>query len=422
METSHQQHGKRVHTFDALSSPAYRRLWLGTWLWYVPRMMELVVLSWLVLEVTDSPFMVSLVGFSRMLPMFLFGLAAGSLADRFPKKRIMLAAQILTFGTYLAMTGLLFMDTFKSWHAFPAIFLTGTSFAIDFSARRAFFSEILDKSRVINAVSLDTVALTGSQLLGALIGGFLVNLLNFEGTYTIMLVSVTGALVLMATVKSPGTGRAVSAPLKISRNLAEAFHIAKENTTVWAVLLVTVAFNLFVSPFMQMVPVIARDVLGADSTRYGILAAALGIGSVTGSLVIATINPTKQGNIMTLGAAFMAMGVLLFATSETYVLSFAFLFVSGIALSGFVTMQIALVLNASPPDLRGRAVGALTLGMGATPLGILLLGQLAEYFGPQVALRWLCGFGLAALLILWWRYPVLRDAVSGACGKYRNSR
>ena len=224
------------------------------------------MLSWLVLQLTDSPAMVSLVGFSRMLPMFLFGLVGGSLADRFAKKRVMLASQAISVATYVIMAGLLFLDIVKPWHAFATIFLTGTAFAIDFSARRAFFSEILDETRVVNAVSLDVIALTGSQLLGALLGGFLVDLWGFRGTYLTMLVGTTGALFLMASVSSPVAAVAASTRPTISRQLLEAVRVVRDNPTLRAVLLVTIFFNFFATPFMQMVPVIARDVLGLSST------------------------------------------------------------------------------------------------------------------------------------------------------------
>ena len=175
-------------------------------MWYVPRAMEQVVLSWLVLALTDSPFMVSLVGFSRMLPMFLFGLVSGGLADRFDKKRVMIASQAMTLATYFIVAILLLMDVLEPWHAITAVFITGSGFAFDFAARRSFFSEILDQDKVANAVSLDTAVLTGSQLVGPLMGGFLVDAVDFQGTYIAMLLAMTSALVLLSRVASPSIG------------------------------------------------------------------------------------------------------------------------------------------------------------------------------------------------------------------------
>ena len=259
-------------------------------------------------ELTDSPFMVSLVGFSRMIPMFLFGFAAGSLADRFSKKRLMVAAQLVTFATYSIITAIFVGGAIQTWHALLAIFITGTAFAVDFAARRAFLSEILEEDKLVNAVSLDIVVLTASQLLGPLVAGLLIDLVDFRGTYMVMLIAMTGALALVGGVRAQRTGLQPSTRPKALRQLREAVRIARRNGVVWAVLLVTISLNFVAGPFMQMVPVIARDTLGANSTQYGILTGATGIGALAGSLAIATLAPQKQGNIFALGAAFTCLG------------------------------------------------------------------------------------------------------------------
>ena len=367
------------------------------------------MLSWLVLELTDSPFMVSLVGFSRMIPMLLFGFVAGSLADRFSKKRAMVVAQLVTLVTYSAMAAIFIGGTIQTWHALLAIFITGTAFTADFAARRAFFSDILEEGQVVNAVSLDIAVLTGSQLLGPLVAGFLIDLIDFRGTYIVMLATITGALALVSAVHAPHTGLQASTRPTIHRQLSEAVKMVRTNGVVWTVLLVTICLNLVAGPFMQLVPVIARDTLGANSTQYGILAGALGVGALSGSLAIATFAPQKQGNIFALGAALMSLGVFFFVLSASYIVSLFIMLGIGVAMSGFATMQITLVLKATPLELRGRAVGAVSLAIGSAPFGIILVGRLAEAFGPQTALGWTAVFGFTAILILWWRFPELRD-------------
>jgi MFS family permease len=371
--------------------------------------MEQIAISWLILELTDSPFMVALVGFSRMIPMFLFGFAAGSLADRFSKKRVMVAAQVVTLVTYSVMAAIFMGEAIRTWHAMLAIFITGTAFAADFAARRAFFSEILEEGKVANAVSLDVAVLTGSQLVGPPVAGFLIHLVDFRGIFMVMLTAIAGALVLVSTVQVPQTALQASTRPTMLQQLREAVTVIRRNDVVWAVVLVTICFNLVMGPFMQMVPVIARDTLGADSTQYGILAGATGVGALSGSLVIATFAPQKQGTIFALGALFACLGVLFFALSASYVVSLLIMLVIGLALSGFATMQIAMVLKSTPPELRGRAVGAVSLAIGSAPFGIILVGRLAEAFGPQTALAWTAVLGFTAILILWRRIPDLRD-------------
>ena len=167
-ETSPQS---RFQTFRALSNPTFRRLWFAGWVWYVNRMMEMAVLSWLVLQLTDSPSQVALVGVFRMAPMFLLGLIAGSVSDRFPRKYVMISTQFVNLGVTAGMLAVLVFGQIAPWHAFLATFLTGCAWAVDFSARRAYFAEIFNGDALTNAISLDVVALTGSSIIGPPVRG-----------------------------------------------------------------------------------------------------------------------------------------------------------------------------------------------------------------------------------------------------------
>ena len=395
-------------TFDALAQPAYRRLWSGAWLWYTCRWMEMVVLSWLVLQLTNSPFMVSMVGVSRMLPMLLLGLVAGSLADRFPRTRVMLAAQAINLVSTTAMMTLIVTGRIEAWHTFVAIFITGTGFTLDFSARRSFYAEIFPVSGLSNAISLDTVAMMGSSLIGPLVGGALISFAGYKGTYAILVIMFLTAILLLFTVQRPGPQRPKRTAGGVATQVLEAVRAIRGNRGLKATLLVTICFNFFGSPYFQMVPVIARDVLGVGSVRYGLLGAATGLGALAGALLIASWRVRRQGMVYTLGAALMLGAVVLFAVSPTYLVSLGLLLAVGMGLSGFATMQSALAMQAVAPELRGRALGAISLGIGAGPLGMLLLGNLAEVVGAPIALAAFAGIGCLLVLVLYWRLPELR--------------
>ena len=179
---------------------------------------------------------------------------------------------------------------------------------------------------------------------------------------------------------------------------------------LWASLTITVCLNFFGFPYMQMVPVIARDELGVGSTLYGLLGAAAGLGSLVGSLFIASRTVRNQGAVYSLGAILMLAAVFVFAFSSLYPLSILLLVISGVGMSGFATMQPAIALQAVPPQMRGRAMGAVALGIGASPLGMFLVGQMAELWGPRAALALLTGSGFIVLNLLRFALPELRRA------------
>lgn len=402
----------RIQTFQALVNPNYARLWGANWLLYVARMMELVALSWLVLDLTDSPSRVAFVGVSRMLPMFLVGLLAGSLADRFSKIGVLVGVQLLNLMVGFSMLALLVSGNIEVWHTYLAIFLTGTGWTLDFAARRSYYSGLFTPAGLVNAVSLDTASMTGSMMLGPLLGGTLISLVGFSGTYVVMIAMYfLGLVVILSLARHAIQGNSVPKEGIISQVTA-AVQVVRGNRTLWAVFLVTVALNFFGFPYIQMVPVIARDVLGVGEVLFGVLMSAAGMGALVGSLLIASRQVSRQGTVYVMGASLMLAALFLFAFSQVYIISIVLLFVTGLGTAGFATMQITIALRVVPAEMRGRAMGAIALGIGASPLGMLVMGELAEALSTQAALALLTGSGLIVMAIMRWRLPELRDRAS----------
>ena len=407
----HPQAG-RVHTLRALANPVYRQLWLVACLYYLVRIMEMIVVAWLVLGLTEgSALMVAVAGAIRMLPM-LGGPIAGSLADRFPKNRIILFAQANNLIVTASITLLIARGGPELWHIFLATLLTGIAHAMDFSARRPFFSEILEERQLVNGLALDGAAHMAALLLGPVLGGLLIAITGFQGTYTVMLVVYILIVVLLLPMRHQGNASTSALAVASTPKIRGSLGVLRSNPVLTGVLAVTVVFNFFGSPCIQMVPVVAQQVLEVESTLYGVLFGALGLGAIMGSLAIATVGIRRTGTAFVLGTAIFSAGLLLFATSTFYPLSFVFLLVAGVGMSAFNVMQTSIVLQATPPEVRGRAMGVVSLGIGISPLGILLVGQLTEMFGPQVAIGLMAGSCLVLVNLLRLVFAVLRDRVT----------
>lgn len=400
---------RRYKTFHALTNPSFRRIWVAGWLWYVNRMMEMAILSWLVLDLTDSPSQVTFVGISRMIPMFLLGLVAGSIADRFPKKRVMLTIQVVNLSVTTAMLFVILSGTVQPWHAFLSTFLLGLAWAVDFSARRSFFAELFEPDDLGNAVSLDIAALTGSSLIGPLIAGALIAFVGFAGAYSVMVVLFVIGFLLLLSMHDGEDSASRRVHDSVLSQIIMAVTMIRTNRTLWAALTVTVSLNFFGFPFLLMVPVIARDVLGANAVFFGILAAASGLGALTASLVIASRTIQRKEVVYSLGATLMLGSIAVFALSSFYPLSFFALVFVGFGMAGFATMQPTIALQAVPPEMRGRAMGAIALGIGASPMGMFVVGQAAEVIGPQKALALLAGTGVVVITLLRYMLPELRS-------------
>jgi MFS family permease len=396
-------------TFTSLSNQSFCRLWVAAWFWYTCRWMEVAVLGWLVLELTNSPSQVVIVGIAQYFPMFLFGFFAGSVTDRFPKKKVMIVSQTTNFLTAFSMLLVISSGKVQAWHAFIYMFIVGINAAVDWSTRRAYYSELFDATQLANAMSLESVAYSGSSMLGPLLGGTITALLGYSGSYIVIFSMYLIGLILLFSIGNTQAIKAETPKGSGVSQLVSSIKTIRNTPIIWAVLMVTIPMNLFGFSYLNLLSVIARDVLGVGAALYGLLGSAAGMGAVIGALFIASRQIIKRNTLFSISSTLILGILFLFAWSPNYVLSLSLLFISGLAMSGFDTMQSTIVLNAAPPDIRGRAMGIIALGIGATPIGAWILGQLAEVIGPQPGLAIMTGTGFLILIFLRWRFPTLSD-------------
>ena len=400
-----------LRTLSALSNPTFRRLWASSWTYYTYRSMELAVLSWLVLELTDSAFQVAVVGASRAAPMFFFGLMAGSISDRFRRHSVMVAGQSLNALVVVVLATLMFTGSVVAWHAYIAVAVTGFSWALDFTARRAYLSSLFSGRALTNAMSLDTGVLMSSNLTGPVIGTLLIRWAGFSGAYVGIALLTSAGLFAIASLRRDVRSASVqgSAANPVTA-ITEALAAAKAYRGVAASVSLTAVFGLFGWPITTQIPVIARDELGVPEVLYGVLVGGIGAGAVIGTVILATVNPRRRGAVYSGGTLLFLLAALAFSFSPWYGLSVGLLVVAGIGSVCFAIMQPLLVVEIVPPELRGRALGAIALAIGANPIGMLTVGAAANVIGPRASVAAMTSIGIVAVLLLVWRFPVLRDA------------
>jgi MFS family permease len=371
---------------DALQDPHYRRFWLAGLCVNTARWMDFLILGWLVLELTDSPFMVGVAAFCRNAPMMALGLLAGVLADRFPRGRLMLFVQSLNLGTALVLALLFGSGLGELWSLLALEVLLGAAWAIDFPARRAVLYTLVGPGRLTNAVSLDSVSMQGTKMLGPLLGGLLLGRIGPAGCYLVLAALFLAALVLVALVvrraKLPPSTQTESALTGLATGLRE----ARTNAAIMGVLVITVLMNLLVFPYQQMLPVFVRDVFRVGPEQLGLLVAVDGLGALGGALFLASRrNFSRHRQVFAGGSLLAATLVIGLALSPSYWISLPVQFVIGIAESGFATMQATIVLLSAPERSRGRVLGILSMCIGTGPFGALWTGFLASQIGAPYA-------------------------------------
>jgi MFS family permease len=402
---------------SVLRQPDYRWLWAAGGVSNACRWMETATAGLLVLVLTDSPWQVALVGVCRSAPLLAFGLFAGFIADRMDRWRVMLLTAAVGALDTAVLLGLLVGGWLQPWHVFVGTFILGCGTILDMPSRRSLIYDLVGPSHLVSAMSLETINNTLGKFLGPLVGGFVVELAGFEGLYLLLLLAylLTAGLILRVQA------RRVASPAgrqPIWRSLAGGIRYAWHDRVVLGVLGTTVIMNALAFSYVQLLPVVARDHLQVGPGLMGLLAAADGLGTLVGALALATLGRTpQQGRIFLLGSLLELAGLLGFALSPWYGLSFLLLVAVGMGNAGFSTMQSTIVLLSAAPGMRGRAVGILGLCIGATPLGLLELGALATLVPAPTAIGLNATAALILLLPIMTRTPLLRGSAAADIAK-----
>ena len=422
---------RRLHTFDAFHSLNYRLLWGTNSTMYVSRWMQMTTLSWFVLDRTDSAFSVGLVGFFGMVPFLVLGIFGGYLADVLDRKLLIAVTQFLNLISAVIMCVLLSLDIVEYWYAYIAIIIPGLGWSLDMPSRRSLIMDIMGPQGLTNGVALDSVGMHISKMIGPALAGALIAFTGVQGSYILLSVVMAVGCLLFLKVSQPDRPNQIakskissgttsdlagSSERKLMRevfsNLAEGFKYAFSSQTIVAVIVITVFMNLLLFPYMQMVTVVSKNILFVGPLLMGILMASDGLGALVGSTLIASRNKMiYHGRIFLYGSILSLIALMVFSMSSWYLVSLPLLLILGIGTSGFGTMQSAIVLLVSRPELRGRALGVVTLAIGAGPIGSLVVGAVSEWIGPANALLFNSIIGLVLVCLSGLFLPSIRGQI-----------
>jgi MFS family permease len=395
-----------------LSNAAFLRVWLTGGFAGVLRWLELLAISVYVLETTGSPFLVALMTFLRMAPMFLFGIPAGALADRYDRKRLLLVGLVVLAAAAAALALVAAQGRIALWHIAVGTFLNGMFWASEFPVRRIMLGEIAGVERLSRAMALESATSNATRMIGPALGGVLIQTIGLYGVYALGAILYLACAVLVLPVAYRSAGAAGTAASLLAM-LREGWRFARAERLIVGALAVTVIVNLWGFAYITMVPVIGERALGLSPVLIGVLMSTEGLGAVIGALLVARYDrPGQYTRIYTGSSAAFLLGVLAFALSTWFPLSLALILLCGIGIAGFAVMQSTIVFLAAPAAVRSRIMGLLTVAIGAGPIGMLYVGVLADWLGASAAVACLAVQGLIALALAAWYWPELRRPVA----------
>ena len=350
--------------------------------------MQQLTLGWLVLQISDSAFWVGVAEAARLAPFLLFGLVAGTLADRLERRillRVIVFCNIVLsviLGT-LEINGLLTIPI-----AIVGAFLYGTVNAFLMPTLQAYVHDIVGSRYVVNGLALNQFAQRLMGVFGGLMGGVLLAFLGIGGTLLVMAGGYATALVILfftRTASRPGFGTPEQPTVR--QSFGEALSLVGRNQSVRALLLLSVATEIFAFSHTVMIAIFARDVLEIGEQGFGIMVAARAVGSVVGVAVLASIGDRlPKGKSLLVASALFGLSLAAFGSQPWLVTALFFLGVAGMMASIFDLFQQAALQLAVGGDQRGRAMGIWVMGVGAGPVGHLEVGALSDFTSPQFAI------------------------------------
>lgn len=387
----------------------FRRFWVGQTLSLIGTWMQSMAQGWLALELSDSAFIVGLVAAAGSLPILLFSLHAGVLVDRSDKLRLVKIAQSLL----LLEAGLLWFFTWSGHINIPVLILLalagGAIGSVEIPARQSLMIDLVGRDDLRDAIALNSSGFNLARIFGPAVGAAIIAKFGLAWCFGVNALSYLTVLIGLARITLPEREPVVvtASPLEgIREGLS---YVAGDRTVRGLVELITV-YSILGIPYLSLMPVMARDVLGLGAGGYGVMLSAVGIGGLAGALALAASSPRSRGRL--LARTSFTYGALLVVLSLTRHVTAAYLLLLAIGFVMIVNNALANTLMQSiiPDEFRGRLMAIYSLIVVGLPqvVGAFGAGAVARVVGVDAAI------GGAAILMLvfgWWafrRYPDVR--------------
>ena len=390
--------------------PAFRQLMLGTLASSSAFWMYQVAVGWLALQMTDSPFFVGMAGFAGGIPLLVVSLPAGVIIDRYDRRVILMLAQAGVLAVSALFALMVGAQVIRPWSMLVLVTIYGTVMSFIFPTRTAIVPALVERHDLANAIALNAAAQNATRVIGPSLAGIMLGLLGVPATFA--LAALLQAFALMATAQLPPVAAEASGRgSTVWASLATGLRVVGSSPLLIALIVLALAPTVLVMPYINLMPVFARDVLDLGSSGLGILLASTGLGTVAGSLFVARAGrgTTMRGGQLISAAAF-ALCVMAFALVSHVAAAVALLFVAGAMSAAFLALNQTVLQLSVADDVRGRVISLYMLTWGMLPFGQLAVGALANAIGAPAAIVIACGAALVCVGVIARRFPSLRGS------------
>ncbi|MGH7549644.1 MAG: MFS transporter [Gemmatimonadota bacterium] len=372
--------------FVAFHHPAFRLFWSGALVSNIGSWMQNVAQGWLVLELTDSAFMLGLVGFAGTIPMLFFLLVGGVYADRLDRRRLLVVAMSAMLVCATALAILTYLEIVVVWHVLLLSLLSGTALAMAAPAYLAFVHDLVGRRDLQNAIALNSAQFNLSRVVGPSFAGIVIGPIGLAGCFGLNAMSYLAAIGSLLLIQVASRPR--EAPPPLWQSLLEGFSYVRQRPRVQSLLILTALLSVLAMPYATLLPIIARDVLGLDASGLGYLFAVGGVGAVVGAMSLAFRGLFRRRGVYLLGCVVAAgLATMTLGLARSLPLAVPALIVISFAATSSIALMNTLLQELADDRMRGRVLGMYGLAfMGTFPIGNLVSGTIAGLTSASTAL------------------------------------
>ncbi|HAZ09605.1 MAG TPA: MFS transporter [Candidatus Omnitrophica bacterium] len=398
--------------FRALRYRNFRIFFFGQGISLIGTWMQYVAMSWLVYKMTNSAFMLGVVGFASQIPTFILSPFTGVIADRHNRYKILLFTQALAMLQAFILAFLTLTGNIAVWHIIVMGIFLGCINSLDIPARHSFILQMIEeKENLGNAIALNSMMFNFARLIGPSIAGVLIAITGEGACFLINAVSYLAVIAsLLAMDKGVKIRKYKQENYDIFKDLKEGLDYVLRSQPIRAILLLLGIISLMGMSYAVLMPVFARDVLGGGPHTLGFLMAAVGVGALAGTVYLASMKRAIMlGNLLPVSVGVFGIGIIAFSFSHNIGLSLVLLVISGFGIMVQMAASNTILQTIVDDDKRGRVMSFYTMAfMGMAPLGSLLAGAMAVRLGASNTLIISGSCCIIASVVFVFKIPSLR--------------
>ncbi|HSM86229.1 MAG TPA: MFS transporter [Candidatus Limnocylindrales bacterium] len=395
---------------SALRHRDFRLFWTGNFLSNIGTWMEKVATGWLVLQLTNSAFWLGVVGFASSIPILVFALIGGVVADHVNNRKLLMFTQSAMMTFAFALSLLAFFRVINVYEIALLALGTGLAMSLNTPSYQAMVPRLIPRKDLTNAIALNSAQFNMSRVIGPTLGGFAMALFGVAGNFFLNGLSFLAVLFALTRMKIPERQGPPSEGHLWNR-LEQGFAYVFSHVHMYPLVLLTAIASLLAVPYLTFVPYFARDVLHSDARGLGLLMACNGVGAFFGAATIAWIGRVRRrGHFVVRAGVGFFTSIMLFTFSTNFLLSGFFLMCAGYFMITMVATVNALLQHLAEDHMRGRVMSIYsTAFLGLPPLGSLTAGLLARVITPAHAIAGMCALAMAGTVVVFAGKRELRE-------------